>query len=187
MPSRRQVLGIVGTAFASGLAGCTTSRTTSGVIERKQINVGVPRSSGTPVDVTPVLLTYESDQRLVTGEYADVLREVIGDGSMSVSDTVHERLTERFAYVHYFTNIVPRDGSQPANGLLPRTAFNTLSIGGTAVVEPYMKPVDVDHSVGYLRLKETSPLDQPPGEVEISQYSWEERVDKIHHGKSRLI
>ena len=118
----------------------------------------------------------------MTGEYADILRGVIEDGSMSVSNAVHERLTERFAYVHYFTNIVPTDGSRPANGLLPRTAFNTLSIGGTAAVDPYMKPVDEDHSVGYLRLEKASPLDQPPEEVTVSQYSWEERVDGIQDG-----
>ncbi|WP_265110021.1 hypothetical protein [Halosolutus halophilus] len=174
MPSRRQILGVVGTAFASGLAGCTTFQTTSGVVERKKITVGVPRTSGTPVDVSVALLTYEFDQRLVSGEHADILREVVKDGSMSVSNTVHDRLTQQFAYVHYYTNIVPMDGSQPTNGFLPRTAFNTLSIGGTAVVEPTMKPFD-----SYLRLNKTSPLDQPPREVRVSQYSWEDRIDGI--------
>lgn len=185
MPSRRQFLGGIGTACAGGLAGCgTAGRTTTGVVERKQIDVGVRRPTDTTVSVTPAVLTYESDRRLVTGEYADSLPGVVEDGSLAVSTATHERLTDRFAYVRYYANIVPEDGPGTANGLLPRAAFNDLSVGGTATVELDMRSVDGGGSVGHLRVERSAPPGRPPEAVRVSRYSWAERVDEIRRGET---
>lgn len=179
MPSRRQFVGGVGAAFLGGIAGCASFQRTSGRVSRKKISVGVPSQSGGSVDVTTAVLTYEPDRRLVTGEYPDILPEVIQDASMSVLDAVHERLRDQFAHVHYHTNIVPIDGSQPANGLLSRTDFNALSIGGSAIVEPRLELGERSH----LRVENASPLKQPADEIVVEQYTWEERVDGIRPGE----
>lgn len=177
MPSKRSILGGLGTGFVASLAGCLTLQTTTGVVERKEIHASVPGSRGEPVDMALAVLTSGPD-KWVTGEYADIVSEAVEESSISVSETTHNRLTNRFANVSYYTNIIPSDSPNPANGLLSRTAFNRLSIGGSASVVPYMKPVDRNSSVGHLWLRKASPRETPPSDVKISQYDWEERASR---------
>ena len=179
VPSRREVLGLIGAASVAGLAGCSAGQTTSGVVATKTVTIGVPTDDGTVTDVVAAVLTYEPEKRLLTGEYPDILSGIFQSHSMGASEQMHERVSNRYSYVHYDTNIVPEDGSDPENGRVPRPVFNTLSVGGTATVDPYMKSVDEDHSVGFLRVDSTSPLERPPSETAVSSYNWEARVDNV--------
>lgn len=95
----------------------------------------IPKTAGRSVDVTIALLTYERDEQLVTGEYADIILGIINGASLSVFDAVSDRLDDRFATVRYYANIVPKDGSSPVNGQFTRVAFNSLSVGGVATVD----------------------------------------------------
>lgn len=178
MPSRRQAIRGIGITLVGGLAGCASDQTTSGIITRKAISVGIPKTTSGTVEVTLAVLTYEPDEQLVTGEYADIATEIIDGSSISVSDAVHERVDDRFAFVHYTVNIVPENGSTPANGPLTRAAFNSVEIGRTATVNPYMKQVESDQSVGYLRVTKSGDRKQIQN-TRVGQYSWEERVDHI--------
>ncbi len=177
VPSRREVLGLIGAASVAGLAGCSSGQTTSGTVATKTLTIGVPTDDGTVSDVVAAVLTYEPEERLVTGEYPDILSGIFQGHSMAVSEQIHERVSGQYSYVHYDTNIVPEDGSEPANGHVSRSVFNTLSIGGTATVDPYMKAVDEDHSVGFLRVDTTSPLERAPNETTVNSYSWDGRVN----------
>ncbi|MWG33076.1 hypothetical protein [Halomarina oriensis] len=179
VPFRREVLRLIGAASVVGLAGCSSGQTTSGTVATKTVTIGVPTDDETVFDVVAAVLTYEPEERLVTGEYPDILSGIFQSHSMAVTEQVHERVSSQYSYVHYNTNIVPDDGSEPANGRVSRSIFNTLSVGGTATVDPYMKSVDEDHSVGFLRVDSTSPLEQPPNETTVNTYSWEARVDDV--------
>lgn len=175
MPSRRQVLSGAA-AFMGGVAGCTAPQTTTtGVVAQKQLAVSVSRTVGEPVAVSLATLTAESNG-VVTGEYADIVSEVIDGASIVVPDTVHERLTERFLAVRYYANIVPRDGSKPVNGRLSREAFNTLTVGGTAIVNSTLKNIDEASSVSYLEIHETTARKSPPTAINVNQYDWDERA-----------
>jgi hypothetical protein len=168
MLSRRRFVGGVGAALLSGIAGCAALQRTSGFVSRKEISVGVPSQSGQTVDVTAAVLTYEPEQRLVTGEYSpEILPKRIENGVMSVSDAVHERLRDQFEHVEYYTNIVPTDGSQPANGLLSRTDFNALSIGGSATVKP---SIELGMSIDF-QVENAAPPEKPPDEIVVEQYT----------------
>lgn len=178
MPSRRNVLRGIGPALIGGVAGCLTSQGTTGTVARKQVQVTVPRTVGDPVTASLAVLTFESDG-VVTGEYADIVSGVIDNASISVSETVHDRLADRFADVRYYSNIVPDDGSKPANGRVNRDNFNTLSVGGTATVDSVMKTVADGSSSSHLEIQGTTPRETPPTETRVSQYDWHERVDEI--------
>lgn len=178
MPSRRNVLRVTGPVLISGVAGCLTSQTTIGVIARKHIKVSVPRTVGDPVTASLAMLTFESNG-LVTGEYADIVSDVIGDASISVSDTVHNRLTNRFADVRYYANIVPENGSKPANGRVDRDNFNTLTVGTTATVDSVVKSGGDGSSSSHLEVHDMTPRETTPTEITVSQYDWDERVDEI--------
>jgi hypothetical protein len=178
MPSRRQAIQGIGATLVGGLAGCASDQTISGTVTQKQISVGVPNTTSGPVEVPLAVLTYEPDQQLVTGEFADIATEVIDGPSITVSDAVHERFDDRFAFVHYTGNIVPQNGSDPANGRLTQTDFNSLEIGSTATVDPYMRQVESDQSVGYLRVTKPGDCKQFQN-TSVGQYSWEERVENI--------
>lgn len=176
-PSRRAIIVGLGAECVGSTAGWTALGTT-GRVARKHVTVGVPTRSGPPTDVTLAPLTYESDRRVATGEYADILPGVIEDSSIAVSESIHQAVMNRFAHVTYYANIGPEAGSPPVNGEMPRPAFNDLPIGGTATVDQHMKPVDNDQSVGHLRVTQTAPPEQPPKETVIEEYSWETRLQQ---------
>lgn len=178
MPSRRNVLRAVGPALGVGLAGCSASRTTTGVVARKQIRVSVPREVGGPVDVTLALLTFEPGG-LVTGKYANIVTEVVKGASIAVSDGVHDRLSQRFPDVHYYANIESNSGAEPVNGRLSRDEFNSLTVGGTATAGFTMKSVDEAYSVGHLEIHDTAPRERSPAEIRVNQYDWDKRIDGI--------
>lgn len=175
MPSRRKVVRGVGPVFVGAVAGCLSSRTTTGTVAHKRLGVSVQQTVGDPVDTSLAVLTYES-RGTVTGEYADIVSEAVEGASISVPDAVHERLAERFVDVHYYSNIVPDDGSEPTDGRLSREAFNTLTVGGTATVDASMKTVGQDSSISHLEIHDTTSRQAPPAETSISQYDWDERA-----------
>lgn len=178
MPARRSVLRGIGSVLLGSVAGCATSKTTTGVVAQKKVRVSVPRTVGGPVVASLAVLSFESDG-VVTGQYADIVSETVDDASMSVSDSVHNRLANRFPDIRYHANIVPAGDSTPASGLVSRAGFNTLTVGGTATVDAKMKTVDEEASVGYLEIQDTQPRETPASETRISQYDWEERADEI--------
>ncbi|WP_410764438.1 hypothetical protein [Haloferax sp. DFSO60] len=179
MPSRRQFIWGLGTAFVGGFAGIASLKTTTGIVKQKSINVGLQRESGNPFDLTIAHVTYSQDQKLVMIDYANIIREVIEDGSLFVSKSTHERLANQFAYVDYFVNIVPSTGPTTANGFLSRTGFNSLEMGGTAKVIPYMKPVELNHSVGHVKLIESTPPKDISKKTKIYEYNFEDRVKRF--------
>lgn len=175
MPSRRKIVRGVGPALVGGVAGCLTAQTITGTVAHKRLGVSVQQPVGDPVDRSLAVLTFESDG-VVTGEYADVVSEVVEGGSISVPAAVRDRLADRFADVHYYSNLVPDDGSKPIAGRLSREAFNTLSIGGTATVDSSMKTVDQGSSIRYLEIHDSTSRRARPTAVSISQYDWDERT-----------
>lgn len=173
MAFRRQVLAGLGIAVVGVVGGCSGVAGTSGTVARKQITVEVPQSAGDPVDVRLAHVSFETERRLVTGSYADVAASVVDGPELSVSDDVHERLSDRFSSVTYSTNVVPEDGATPANGLVSRAAFNRLSIGGSATVERD----GGDGDTGRLRVLEATPPEREPVEVTVDSFDFETRVD----------
>jgi hypothetical protein len=171
MPSRRQLLAAFGATLP--LAGCATTETTTGTITRKSVTVGVPQRVGDPVDVSVALLAYEPDRGLLHGEYdPEYVAAVVDDGSLSVRQSTHDRLVDRFTSVRYTVNVVPAEG-RPANGVVTREACNGLSLGGTATVAPY-----VEKQVGHLDVREAAPPADAPDEVTIGQFDLDERADR---------
>ena len=172
MPSRRRLLAMLGATSVGGLAGCTSSRATTGFVARKDVTVAVPQQVGEPVDTTVAFLAFEPDSRLVHGEYARTASAAVEGATVSVSERLHDRLSDRFASVRYTTNIVPEDGSEPANGVVTRRDFNEVSVGGTATVESYFG----DEGLGRLRLHETTAREREPAEITVSPYDLAARL-----------
>ncbi|WP_435179248.1 hypothetical protein [Halorussus sp. AFM4] len=173
MPSRRRLLAALGTTAAGALAGCSASDATTGVVARKDVTVAVPQDVGDPVDTTVAFLAFESESRLVHGEYAHVAGAAVDGATIAVSEQLHERLSDRFTAVRYTTDVVPADGSKPADGAVDRWAFNDLSVGGTATVESSVG----DAGRGRLRLRETTARERDPAEITVSAYDLEARLD----------
>ena len=174
MPSRRGLLAALGTGAAGVVAGCTGTDTTTGLVSRKWITAAVPRRGAEPMDASVALLAFEPDRGLVHGEYDPAYVDAAVDGgTLSVPEGVHDRLTDRFAAVRYSANVVPTDGTTPANGVLGRRAFNRLSLGGTATVGTYVG----DDGYGRLRVRETTPREGDPSEVTVGTFDLAERVD----------
>ena len=173
MPFRRRVLAVLGATAVGALAGCSAFDATSGLVARKDVTVAVPQDVGEPVDTPVAFLAFEPDRRLVHGEYAEVAGAAVDGATISVSERLHERLSDRFATVRYTTNVVPEDGSKPANGVVTRRDFNALSVGGTATVESYFG----DDGWGRLRLHETTPRGIEPSEITVGRYDLNARLD----------
>lgn len=171
MPSRRQLLATFG---AGVLAGCASADATAGTVARKRITVAVPQRVGDPVETSVALLAFEPDRGLVHGEYDPEYAGGAVDGAtLSVLPELHDRLTDRFPVVQYGADVVPDDGETPANGVVGRRAFDTLSLGGTATVETYTG----DDGYGRLRLLETSPREREPSTVTVGEFDLDERVE----------
>jgi len=170
MPSRRQLLAAM---LASPLAGCATTETTTGTVTRMGVTVGVPQRTGDPIDASVVVLAFEPDRNLVHGEYdPEYVGAAVDDGSLSVSQSIHERLVARFASVRYTVNVVPDDG-RPVNGVVTREACTALPLGGRATVAPY-----VDDGVGHLDVREATLPDAAPDEVTVERFDLDDRLDR---------
>lgn len=119
---------------------------------------------------------------MATGEHADVVSAAVNDASITVPEPLHARLADRFVDVRYRANVVPADGSEPANGRLARADFDALTIGGTAVVDHVMRTENGGPSVGHLEVRDATPRETPPADVRVSPYDWDERDDAIRRG-----
>lgn len=124
------------------------------------------------------MLTFESDG-VATGEYADVVSEAVNDASISVPEPVHARLADRFVDVRYQANIVPEDGSTPANGRHSKEGINALTVGGTAVVDSSTRAGDEGAAVSHLEIHDATSREIPPAAIRVSRYDWDERADAI--------
>lgn len=176
MPSRRKFLAGMSAISAAGVVGClNTVDTTTGFVLRKAINVEVTDADGRTVTTNLLRVIFDRSEKILHGSHdPEYTKSAIDDQFVTVSDTLHETLSDQFQNVRYLVNVDSTEGdTTPVNAAATQTDFNKLTLGGRATVSTTWG----DDGVGYLRVHNTEPRNQAVPYSNIAPFDLEARVN----------
>ncbi|WP_158293428.1 MULTISPECIES: twin-arginine translocation signal domain-containing protein [unclassified Halorubrum] len=176
MPSRRNFLAGVSVVGAVGVAGCVSSvDTTTGRVFVKSINVEATASDGNATRIDLLTVLFERSENVLHGQYdPEYVGSAFDDRTVTVSDSLHENLKNRFGDVRYLVNVAPVGGNEgPVNVAATRADFNELTLGGRATVSTRSGEEEFRH----LRVHDTEPRSQAISESNVRSFDLESAID----------